>query len=200
MTSSRRGASQDRGAALVELVLLLPLLSLLVFGTMELGRGWIASNRVIGATSQAARIGAMSGSRADADRDLLVALRAGMSASELAGVDRVVVFKATDPTGSVPAGCVKAVGDPSEIGNSSCNTYNGTTLRAVTPTSMVGFGTVGAKDSYWAPTGRNDELSDPPDYLGVWVRTRYQGTTSFSFSRVTLTASKVFRIQPDLAG
>jgi hypothetical protein len=135
------------------------------------------------------------------DRDVLVSLKASLPSAVLGDVDRVVVFKSTDPAGSVPAGCIKATTDPSEVGTALCNTYNGTTLRAVTATSLIGFGgTIGTKDAYWPPSARVDTLSGPPDYVGVWVRTQHRAITGFAFSKVTVTAASVARIQPDLNG
>ena len=53
---------------------------------------------------------------------------------------------------------------------------------------MAGFtGTPGAKDADWPPASRNDALDDPPDYLGVWLRTTYNGLTGFAFATVTVT-------------
>jgi Flp pilus assembly protein TadG len=185
----------------VELAAVLPLLSLLLFGTIELGLAWVADNRVEGAVGQAARIGAASGSRQEADRDLLVALRAALPADQLAALDRVVVFLASDPAGQVPAGCIKAEGSPSDVGATGCNSYSGATVRLVSVDSMVGFGgTAGTKDASWPPATRADALADPPDYLGVWVRTEHRSITGFGFAAVTVEASSVYRIQPDLSG
>jgi hypothetical protein len=66
---------------------------------------------------------------------------------------------------------------------------------------MAGFGGVATKkDVYWPPAGRNDALSDPPDYLGVWIRTRNHPLTHLGLGNLTITATSVVRIQPDLNG
>ncbi len=52
-----RRAASDRGAALVEFALLLPFLAILVFGTVDLGRGFQMKNRL----TNAAREGAFYG-------------------------------------------------------------------------------------------------------------------------------------------
>jgi Flp pilus assembly protein TadG len=191
----------ERGSALVELALVVPLLGLLVFGTVETGRAWVTKTKVVSAVAQATRVAAADGNRPEADRDVLLALQASLPADALSSVDRVVVYRSSDPDGVVPTGCIKAVGDASEIGTSLCNTYSGTTLRAVSAGSMLGFGgLVGAKDVYWPPVVRHGALADPPDYVGVWVRTKNHPITRLGVGDVTITARDVMRIQPDLNG
>lgn len=191
----------DRGATIVEFALVLPFLLLLGLGTAEMGLGWVAQDRVETASAAAARVAAVSGSRVEADRDVLVTLRAALPAGELANLDRVVVFQPVTPQGGVPNGCIKAPGSLSEVGATGCNTYTGATVRSVTSTSMDGFGG-GATDAdhYWAPATRNDTLAGPPDYIGVWVRTTHDGVTGSFFGTLTMTKVSIFRIQPDLEG
>jgi Flp pilus assembly protein TadG len=195
--SERHG---DRGATILEFALLMPFLLFLALGTADMGLGWVANDRVEGATAQAARVAAVSGSRVEADRDTLVALAAALPASELARLDRVVIFK-PGAAGAVPTGCIKTAGDTSEIGAATCNTYTGATVRAATATSLTGFGGgTTAKDRYWAPSTRNDALSDPPDYVGIWLRTTFVSPVGGLFGNLTVIKVSVFRIQPDLAG
>lgn len=181
--------------------MVLPFLCLLAFGTAEVTLAWVTNNRVEGAVAQAARIGASSGARAEADRDILLALQASLPGGELSRLDRVIVYRPVDDAGSLPAGCVKAHGNQSDVGAMGCNSYSGDTVRTVSPSSTSGFnGSPGAKDGYWPPAQRNDSLIDPPDYLGVWIRTSHVGLTGWGFDELTVTESSVFRIQPDLSG
>ncbi|MDQ2649121.1 MAG: pilus assembly protein [Actinomycetota bacterium] len=199
--SDRRGQRGDSGLSLLEFVLVLPFVLLIVFGTIEGGAAFVAGDRVAGAAAQAARIGAAGGSRAEADRDLLVALRATLPPGELTRLDRVVVFKPAGADGSIPDGCIKGRGDVSEQGTASCNSYTGDTVRNVTAGSMLGFGgTSGTKDRWWPPALRRDTLSQDPDYLGVWVRTVHHGVLGVVFRDVAVTRTSIVRIQPDLAG
>lgn len=201
MTSVTGRAPAERGATIVEFALVLPFLLLLGLGTAEMGLGWVAHDRAQTATVQAARVAAVSGSRLEADRDLLLALQASLPAEQLASLDRVVVFKPSSPEGAVPAGCLKSPGDPSQTGNASCNTYTGDTVRSVSSSSMAGFGGgSGAFDRFWSPVVRKDTLAGPPDYLGVWIRTTHENITGSFFGDFTLTKVSIFRIQPDLAG
>lgn len=201
MTTAPRPGRDERGATIVEFALLMPFLLLLFVGTAEMGLGWVANDRVEGASAQAGRVAAVSGGRAEADRDVLVALAAALPADELARLDRVVVFKA-GIGGAVPAGCIKAPGDLSEAGvTGACNSYTGATARGASAASMTGFGGgPTSKDRYWAPTARLDSLGDPPDYVGVWLRTTHVSEVGGLFGSLTIVKTTVFRIQPDLAG
>ena len=200
MTGARRAAGES-GSVLVELALVLSFVVILSFGTIEGGAAIVSGDRVAGAAAQAARLGAASGSRLDADRDLLVALQAALPADELEELDRVVVFEASGPDGGVPPGCIKTLGDPSEQGSPGCNTYTGATVRSVTAGSMLGFGGLANnKDGSWPPASRQDSLVQGPDYLGVWVRTVHRGVLGVVFQDMVVTRRAVVRIQPDLAG
>jgi Flp pilus assembly protein TadG len=198
--SSHQGHG-DRGATIVEFALVLPLLLLLGLGTVEMGLGFVAHDRVETATAQAARVAAVSGSRAEADRDILMTLQTSLPAEELANLDRVVIFKPSSTQGAVPAGCIKVAGDSSQTGTSTCNTYTGATVRSVTATDMTGFGGgITAADRYWAPSTRKDTLAGPPDYIGVWLRTTHENITGAFFGDLAMTKVSIFRIQPDLTG
>jgi hypothetical protein len=200
MTRPRQIGRGDTGATIVEFALLMPFLLVLALGTADMGLGWIATDRVESASAQAARVAAVSGARVEADRDVLVALATALPANELANLDRVVIFK-PGAAGAVPAGCIKTAGDPSETGATDCNTYSGATARAATATSMTGFGGgAGTKDRYWSPVSRNDALTDPPDYIGVWLRTTHDSQAGGFFGSITITKVTILRIQPDLAG
>jgi hypothetical protein len=201
MSGAVRQRRGDRGASLVELALVLPFLLLLGLGTSELGFAWVAHDRAQTSGAQAARVAAVSGSRLQTDRDILLALQVSLPPDLLAKLDRVVIFKPASASGAVPTGCIKAAGNTSETGNASCNTYTGATVRSVTATSMIRFGGgATAVDRYWAPVTRKDTLAGPPDYIGVWLRTTHENLTGSFFGDTTLTKVTISRIQPDLTG
>ncbi len=47
---------------------------------------------------------------------------------------------------------------------------------------------------------RNDRLADPPDYIGVWVRTTHGSKTGTFYDDMTITKISIYRIQPDIDG
>ncbi|SIN79964.1 TadE/TadG family type IV pilus assembly protein [Halodesulfovibrio marinisediminis] len=56
MLSSRRQFCSERGAAAIEMALMLPILLLLVFGTIEIGRFYWAKHAVVHAANEGARL------------------------------------------------------------------------------------------------------------------------------------------------
>jgi Flp pilus assembly pilin Flp len=60
-----RHAGDERGAALVEFALLLPFIAFLVFGTVDLGRGFSQQNRLKNASREGAAWAAMRPNRID---------------------------------------------------------------------------------------------------------------------------------------
>ena len=188
-------AAAERGATLVEFAFVVPLLLLLAFGTAEMGLAWVSNNRVEGSVSTAARIASSSGSLPEADANVLKSLRASLPQEQLNRLDRVVIFNSTAANGSVPAGCIKPLGSILQNGvNGLCNTYTGATVRGTLGSTM------GTLDDYWAPTSRNDRLADPPDYIGVWVRTTHGSKTGTFYDDMTITKVSIYRIQPDIDG
>lgn len=182
---------------MIEFAIVVLPLALLAFGIAEAGTAWVAHNRVEGAVSTAARVGAAAGSEPDADVRVLAALRLALPEEALENLDRVVIFKPSDVRGSVPAGCIPDVGSPSEVGlDDRCNTYTGATVRAI----QVGDD-LGTRDDHWQPTSRDDDLAGPePDFLGVWVRTRHDNISGTFFGDITITRQSIFRLQSDIDG
>lgn len=200
MRAARRSerVRSDRAATLIEFALVVPLLLILAFGTAEMGLAWTTSNRVEGATSTAGRIASSSGSLDEADLNVLLSLQASLPAKSLENLDRVVIFRANSAgTGQPPSLCVPPVGDTTRVVQSDCNSYPGDQVRSVTQTSPLTNlpGTGG-----WLPSSRRDRLADPPDYIGVWVRTRHDNQTGTYFGDFIVTKTSIYRIQPDIDG
>jgi Flp pilus assembly protein TadG len=194
----RRRIAGERGAALIEFAIVTPILILLAFATAETGLAWVSNNKVEGVTSQAARVASSAGTSSTADLSTLVAIRASLPADELANLQRVVIFKSTTTDGAVPGGtaCIPAV----EIGANTglagtCNSYSGAFVRTVTMSSTLPT----AAANNWPPSLRKNALADPPDYIGVWLRTTHTNRTRALHGDFTITKSSVFRIQPDFS-
>jgi hypothetical protein len=194
-STTRARRRTDRGVAVLEMVLVLPLLLVLLFGIGEFGLAWVSGNRLEGAVSAAARVGSSQGSVTDADRAILMQLRASLPDDLLDNVTRVVVYE-SDSGGSIPAACLSN-SPTSQVGVSSrCNVYSGATLRGVTVSTNLG-----AAQGYWPPSERRDRLSGPPDYIGVLVQTRHDDFSgTFWRDGFDIERRSIYRIQPDIDG
>jgi hypothetical protein len=182
----------DGGVALLEFAIVVPLLLLLAFGIAEMGLAWSAASEVEAATSTAGRVAATMGSDENADANILDALRAALPQEALDNLDRVVIFKPTGDDGDMPGGCTGG-SRPNR-----CNTYPGglvTTFDAGAPDPL------GTADDAWPAEDRDDTLAgDPPDYIGVWVRTIHGAKTGTFWGDRTITRDSIYRIQPDFDG
>ena len=185
MRKARRDG--ERGAALVEAAIIAPVLFTLVFGILEFGLLFKDYLTVTNATRTAARVGVQVGSAPTTDYQILQALKGSSGAMDVGDIQRVVVFKATGFSGTVPAACKTA----SQAG--VCNSYVNADLNR----PSADFGCGGTKpDNAWCPTTRNDQQSDPPDYVGVWIKAEHEYFTGLFGSAKTLTDQTVMRIEP----
>ena len=193
----RRG---QRGVAIVELAIVAPVLLLIMLGMAEFGVGWVGSSRVESSASTAARVASSSGASTDADRNVLLSLRASLPADLLANVERVIIFK-SNVNGDMAGNC-RTVSPGGGVGTGAgtagaadrCNTYTGAQLRTVTSSGAFTTG------SFWLPSTRRDHLSGPPDYIGVMVITRQDSLTDTFWSDRQIVQSSVYRIAPDIDG
>jgi hypothetical protein len=200
----------ERGVSVIELAIVLPLLTLLAFAVAEVGLAWTGENRVQSAVSTATRTGASNGQLVTSDRVVLLSLQAALPPDDLAGLDRVVIYRADSADGRVPEGCLRPFGSPVNSPTTAglpCNSYSGARVRALNSSNgdAQGFssGTSCASDRidrFWCPLSRRDTLSGPPDWIGVYVRLTHENPIPFFFEDFTFEKTAVYRIQPDYAG
>lgn len=112
----RRRDDTERGAALVEMAMVLPLLVLLVFGIVEYGLLFKERLTIASAASSAARTGATMGTRDEADMAILRALEAGLfDQVDTSVLIRVDIFHANSVTGAkMPGAFDRYTYDPTD--------------------------------------------------------------------------------------
>jgi len=184
-----RARRAGRGSTIVEAAIVTPLVVLLLLGVVEFG--WYMKDDLT--LSNASRSGARSGSAAGndglADHQILQSIRSGLDG--LAKVDKVVVFKATGPDGTVPAACSGATSGTAGL----CNVYDASDL-TLTDVQFLAAGYT--KDDSWPASSRQTSLSAAggPDYLGVWVRTNHASITKAILNDKTIDDGVVVRLEP----
>lgn len=198
--SRRRGPRRsDRGAAMVEFAIILPVLALFAFGVLEVSMVIRDRGEAVTASTVAQRAAAHLGPARMADYNALTAVLGSVRERDM--LQRVVIFKPT-ASGAVPPGCTTT----SQSGK--CNVYNKTFLTQLATAEdgspgagAVFFGGVSScsgssPDRSWCPTVRSDVQSDGLDSIGVLIELQHRSSTGF-FGDRTITEQSVGRVEPD---
>ena len=197
----------ETGAVMVELAIVAPLLVMLAMGIFEFGVAYRTDLSVGNAGRSGARIGSNAATNELADHALLSGVGSAMSDLDLAKVNMVVVYRADDPDGDVPAGCTSASALSAGGSNAdNCNTYDPGDLQDVvngpvgSQSSFDDPSCAGDKDAMWCPsTERHNSQGDPggPDYLGVYLSYDHDLVTGLFGATITITDHTVMRLEPE---
>lgn len=91
---------RDGGASLIEAAIIVPLLLLMVIAIMEYGLAFKDYLTVSYLSREGARIGALAGDANSADCDILTGLSDLITASDLARLDYIEIYQASQSTGA----------------------------------------------------------------------------------------------------
>jgi TadE-like protein len=187
---SQRQQDQERGASLLEFALVAPVLLLLTFGAFEYGMFFKDYLTVSNTTRAGARVGSAAGSSADADYQILQAVKA--AATALPGgsnsIQQISIYRSA-AAGGGPTNTCQSTSSAAD----RCNVY--TAAAFAQPVSKFGCGP-GSIDAVWCPTTREDSQAVGPDHIGVWVRTTHGFVTKLFGTAKTITDHVVMRIEP----
>lgn len=172
MSRPTRGRRSERAAAIVESAITLPVFLFVIFATLEFGLAFRSYLTLTNTTREAARFATTLGRDVDADFQLVYGIRGSMTEVRNATVEQIIVFEASGPTSTTASGALNACRSGSVAG--LCNSYTGAAL--TTAPSGWACGTT-SPDRFWCPNTRKVALSDPPDYVGIYIRVRHQGLT-----------------------
>jgi len=198
----------DAGSVIAEAALLTPLFITLLFGVLEFGgafRDYLTlGNGSLGGTRQAA----IQGNAADADWNIIQAVKKSVAAMPLNEINKVVIFKASGPTTAVPTSCLAAIqGVKDTVNGIYCNVYGPTELAVTSATVPVTWNTCPGPPSqtypasYYCPTTRNvlaPSTANPngPDYVGVYVEITHPWITGLFGSSIKMSDTSVTRLEP----
>jgi hypothetical protein len=177
---------------MVEFALVAPVLLLLIFGAFEYGMFFKDYLTVSNTTRAGARVGSAAGSDADADYQILQAVKA--AATALPGgansIQQISIYRSTAAGGLPTATCQTA-----SSAADRCNVYASSALSQ--PASRFGCG-AGSLDFVWCPTIRQDSQAIGPDHIGVWVKMTHGFITKLFGPSRTITDTVVMRIEPKM--
>ncbi|MEM8922858.1 MAG: TadE family protein [Actinomycetota bacterium] len=183
MRRRRRG---ERGAALVELALVVSPLIFIALGAFEIGLAWREKLMFDQASRSAARVGASLTDDPVADREALRALVSNLDADRLGQIEYVVIYQSSG-SGTMPSGC-------SSGSMPGCNHYPLSALQQVYDDTKWECGT-GALDDSWCPTSRDSELHSPVD-LGVYIAADHDWFSGLMPWDISINANTIMRLDP----
>lgn len=185
-----RRTRNERGTVVVESALALPLFLLLIFGTMEFGLAFRSYLTLSNATRDAARFASTLGKDADADFQAVNELIANLSGFKAGDIKQVIVFKATGPSSTTASGALAACRNGSVL--NLCNTYSPPFSQDPTQYGC----NYTSPDRFWCPGGRKVAASDPPDYIGIYVKVRHTGLTGVLGMTRDFSDEYIMRLEP----
>lgn len=178
---------------LVEAAFVAPLFFLLIFGVLEFGLAFKTSLTVSNTSGNAARTASAAGNDALADFAILQEVARASGAIDPDDIQYIVVFDAGSATGTIDVSPLSACKSASVTG--LCNRY--TPADFGRPETDFGCSTTTpSPDRFFCPTSRDVALSDPPDYVGVYVVTRYEYFTGMFGDGRTFAEETIYRIEP----
>ena len=179
---------EQRGAVVVEMAVILPVLILLVFGMLEFGLAFKDKLSMAHAVNQATRNATVLGTDPRSDHSVLQAFEAGLSgATSIDTVIWVDVFKAGGD--GAPAIWDRYTPDASICGWNPCPDPD--------PTVFSGYGL----PSDYPPCSRDTGLEGGIDTIGVRVQYTHNWVTGvLGMSPQTWSETARGRIEPDVFG
>lgn len=187
---------------LVEFALVGMLLFALLAGAFDYGMAWRAGLAIHEGARTGARVGSALGDTVDSDTGhaladyyaLTGARSALQSSGKLDNVQRVVIFQATSPEGTVPEEC-KTQMNPSR----PCNIIDGHTFRTLSQSQFRSDGCLSstAYARRWCPRGRTS-VQLGADYFGIWIQYREDHHFPIVGSHRMIERQAVMRIEPQV--
>ncbi len=187
MGPARRARRSERGVTMIESAIATPVVLLLIFGVLEFGLLFKDYLSLANGVRDGARLASALGTEVNTDYKVIESALRRMPAVSRNQVRRIVVFKATSADSTMPTAC--RTGSVTNV----CNSYSGADFNR--PESDF-HGGAGAPDRYWRPTARKDRLSDPPDYVGIWIEVRHDAATGILPLSKDLSEEVIMRIEP----
>ena len=197
---NRRRGRGERGAVLVECVLIFPLLMMISLGVFDVGLGWKASLTVSSAARTGARVASNLGVASSADKDSLASIAAALGSVDDSEIDVVVIYRSTAANGDVPAGClttaVRSAGGSAAL---RCNVYDVTGLNAAATSTAYNGNCASSRDRFWCPSTRANSqiLTAGMDFLGVYVRLNHDTKTKIFGATMVIDDQAVMRVEPN---
>ena len=181
----RRLAARERGAVLVETVVVLPLVLLLVFGIVEWSAAYHDSSVTADAARAGGRIASAQARNPDFATNAAASVAAALSTLPASSPQEMWIYKVDQSTtGGYPFG--------NTTGFNTCST---SCIKYTWNSSTKQFNTSTPQGGGWASTDQQ-VCQEPFDQIGIYVKIRHDFVTHIFGASITLSDHSVFRFEP----
>lgn len=194
-----RSDGDERGAVIVELAMVVPILLTLVLGMFEIGMAWSASQTVVQASRSGARTVSQLGTFGAADQQAVLAVISTFG-DDVDAIQRIIIFDASGGQ-DLPAGC-----DVAGFPTGPCNVYRAADFAAAGdplhfdsngPVAGSGCGGPAGASSNWCPDGDRDHNQLSATEVGVFVEFEAERVSGFfGVDPFNITRTTVMRVEP----
>ena len=186
-----RHNSTERGTAMVEAAIILPVLMMIVLGIIEFGLQFKDANSVTSATRVGARTASAEPRVSTFAQDAADATEPSLTALPRTSPQELWVYRA-GPNG-LP--CTTATGTCTE------SNFSGSCTACVAYTWNSGTGQWTQASSSWTWSDQNACAGDPGmDAVGVYLKALHNTVSGLFGSTITLTAHTVMKLEPYAVG
>lgn len=204
MRRSRRTVrGNDRGAAILETLLVFPVAMAIFLGIFEFGLIYRDVLTVSDAAGTGARTGAVIGPRvtasgATADYVIMRSVRESLGSIPTEWVDHIVIFKANAPGAGGPLAQISATCRNGTPVAGRCNVYDPQdAFLAVQSGNAAYFECPGGPACSWPPNSRqNGPTVNDIEYLGVYIRLERPYVSGLFGDIFTIEEATVVRLEP----
>lgn len=192
----RRRADGERGALMVEMAIVAPLLALVIAGVLEFGLAWRDNLTVANAGRAGVRTVSRGGDDRLADYETLQSVRGALNSIDPGLIDYLVIYESTTADGGPSPTC--AAGSTSTVPGERCNVYSASDLSTLVPADFTGTTDCStAPDRFFCPvTDRETDFDIGPGYVGVHLSVNRDFITGAFPGSITITDHSVMRLEP----
>jgi hypothetical protein len=178
----RKRDSSERGAALVETAILIPVVMLITFGIIEFSSAYQSSSVASSAARSGARVASAEALLPTFATDAALAAGTALHTVGSEEPQEMWVYKADDTTGY-----------PSSGNFTTCSTK---CIKYVWLPASRKFDTANPTGGGWAANTQNACNSSNWDSVGVYVKLKHKFLTKLFGANITLSDHAVFRLEP----
>jgi Flp pilus assembly protein TadG len=174
----------ERGAALVETAILIPVILLITFGLIEFSSVYQSASVDAGATRSAARTASAEARLPTYATDAALAAATALKVVSPDEPQEMWIYKSNDK------------GYPGANGNTSFTTCSTNCIKYTWLPATKQFDTANPGGSGWAASSQNACDSTNWDSVGVYIKLTHKYLTKLFGATITLTDHAVFRLEP----